>query len=136
MSFPDHAARILADPNWPALATILADAEAGGHTPHQLLTEAAARRELGGARLPAKVLIARIQHTSYNPAPNRTVEAALLRSSAAPLVHHPTTNPSSATTAFSAPVPIADTADHQRPEFCCRCGRPPVGGAHSCSLSL
>ncbi len=83
---------------------MLADAEAGGYIPHQLLTEAAARRELGSARLPAKVLIARIQHTSYNPAPNRTVEAALLRSSAAPTVRHPTTNPSSATTALQRPV--------------------------------
>ncbi|WP_224278641.1 relaxase/mobilization nuclease domain-containing protein [Streptomyces sp. LS1784] len=82
-AIPDHATRIFADPNWPALATVLADAEAGGYVPHQLLTEAAARRELGSARLPAKVLIARIQHTSYNPAPNRTVEAALLRSTGA-----------------------------------------------------
>lgn len=54
---PEHAARILADPNWPALATVLADAEAGGHQPRQLLTEAAARRELTTARLPAKVLL-------------------------------------------------------------------------------
>ncbi|MFG2845817.1 relaxase/mobilization nuclease domain-containing protein [Kitasatospora sp. NPDC048296] len=92
-AIPDHAARILADPNWPALATVLADAEAGGHKPHQLLTEAAARRELGSAHLPAKVLIARIQHTSYNPTPNRTVEAALLRSPATPTVRHHTTSP-------------------------------------------
>jgi len=33
----DHADRILTDPAWPALATVLADAEAGGHKPHQLL---------------------------------------------------------------------------------------------------
>lgn len=92
-AIPNHATRILADPNWPALATVLADAEAGGHTPHQLLTEAAARRELGSAHLPAKVLIARIQHTSYNPAPNRTVEAALLRSPATPTVRHHATSP-------------------------------------------
>ncbi|MFJ8944243.1 relaxase/mobilization nuclease domain-containing protein [Streptomyces sp. NPDC102395] len=76
---PDHAARILADPSWPALATVLADAEARGHQPHQLLKEAAAQRELNTARQPARVLITRIQHTSRNPAPNRRAEASRQR---------------------------------------------------------
>ncbi|MFI8872083.1 relaxase/mobilization nuclease domain-containing protein [Streptomyces sp. NPDC053707] len=80
---PEHAERILADPGWPGLATLLADAEAGGHKPHQLLKEAAARRELGTAHRPARVLITRIQHTSRNPAPNRRAEAARLRSTTA-----------------------------------------------------
>ncbi|MET9143802.1 mobilization protein [Streptomyces sp. NPDC004042] len=79
---PDHADRILTDPAWPALATVLADAEAGGHKPHQLLKEAAARRELATARQPARVLITRIQHTSRNPAPNPRAEAARRRSAA------------------------------------------------------
>lgn len=79
----EHAERILNDPDWPALATVLADAEAGGHKPHQLLKEAAARRELGTAHSPARVLITRIQHTSRNPAPNRRAEAARLRSTTA-----------------------------------------------------
>ncbi|MGW7165295.1 relaxase/mobilization nuclease domain-containing protein [Streptomyces sp. NPDC054884] len=73
---PDHAERILTDPAWPALATVLADAEARGHQPHQLLKEAAAQRELTTARQPARVLITRIQHTGRNPAPNRRAEAA------------------------------------------------------------
>ncbi|MFE0328003.1 relaxase/mobilization nuclease domain-containing protein [Streptomyces sp. NPDC058960] len=77
---PDHAKRILADPAWPALATVLADAEARGHQPHQLLKEAAAQRELTTARHPARVLITRIQHTGRNPAPNRRAEAARRRS--------------------------------------------------------
>jgi hypothetical protein len=77
---PQHADRILADPGWPALATVLADAEAGGHKPHQLLKEAAEQRELTTARQPARVLITRIQHTSRNPAPNRRAEAARRRS--------------------------------------------------------
>ncbi|MFI0772499.1 relaxase/mobilization nuclease domain-containing protein [Streptomyces sp. NPDC021218] len=77
---PDHAERILNDPSWPALATVLADAEAGGHKPHQLLKEAAAQRELDTARQPARVLITRIQHTSRNPVPNRRAEAARRRS--------------------------------------------------------
>ncbi|MER6498376.1 mobilization protein [Streptomyces sp. NPDC001455] len=76
---PDHADRILTDPAWPALATVLADAEASGHEPHQLLKEAAAQRELTSARQPARVLITRIQHTSRNPAPNLRAEAARLR---------------------------------------------------------
>lgn len=79
-ALPEQAERILTDPAWPALSTVLADAEAGGHQPHQLLKEAAARRELVTARSPARVLITRIQHTSRNPAPNPRAEAARLRS--------------------------------------------------------
>ncbi|MFD3413431.1 relaxase/mobilization nuclease domain-containing protein [Streptomyces cyaneofuscatus] len=77
---PDHSERILTDASWPALATVLADAEAGGHRPHQLLKEAAAQRELTSARHPARVLITRIQHTGRNPVPNRRAEAARRRS--------------------------------------------------------
>ncbi|SED42717.1 relaxase/mobilization nuclease domain-containing protein [Streptomyces sp. 2314.4] len=80
---PDHAQRILNDPAWPALATALADAEAGGHKPHQLLKEAAAQRELDTARQPARVLITRIQHTGRNPIPNRRAEAARSRTTMA-----------------------------------------------------
>ncbi|MEU9045090.1 MULTISPECIES: relaxase/mobilization nuclease domain-containing protein [unclassified Kitasatospora] len=82
-AIPDHAKRILADPNWPALATVLADAKALGHQPMELIAEAAARRELTTARLPAKVLLGRIQHTSRNPAPNPTAEAARIRAATA-----------------------------------------------------
>ncbi|MEU8704348.1 mobilization protein [Streptomyces sp. NPDC048565] len=98
---PEHAERILADPGWPALATVLADAEAGGHKPHQLLKEAAARRELGTAHRPARVLITRIQHTSRNPAPNRRAEAARLRSTTASAFSglSPSTQPPMTTTA-------------------------------------
>ncbi|MFC3573806.1 relaxase/mobilization nuclease domain-containing protein [Streptomyces yaanensis] len=83
---PDHAERIFADPAWFALATVLADAEARGHEPHQLLKEAAAQRELTTARQPARVLITRIQHTGRNPAPNRRAEAARRRSTMASTV--------------------------------------------------
>ncbi|MFG2629704.1 relaxase/mobilization nuclease domain-containing protein [Streptomyces sp. NPDC048473] len=98
---PEHAERILADPGWPALATVLADAEDGGHKPHQLLKEAAARRELGTARRPARVLITRIQHASRDPAPNRRAEAARLRSTTASAVSTPPpdTQPPTTTTA-------------------------------------
>ncbi|MFE1405213.1 relaxase/mobilization nuclease domain-containing protein [Streptomyces sp. NPDC058770] len=76
---PDHAARILADPSWPALAAVLADAEAHGHQPAQLLKDAAIQRELNTARQPARVLIARMQHAGRNPVPNRRAEAARRR---------------------------------------------------------
>ncbi|MCX5092641.1 relaxase/mobilization nuclease domain-containing protein [Streptomyces sp. NBC_00365] len=76
----DEADRILADPAWPALATVLADAENRGHQPYQLLKDAVAQRELTTARQPARVLVTRIQHTSRNPAPNRRAEAARRRS--------------------------------------------------------
>ncbi|TXS16780.1 hypothetical protein EAO68_02390 [Streptomyces sp. wa22] len=50
---------------------ILADTEASGYEPHQLLKEAAARRELSAARQPAGVLTTRVPHPSRNPAPGR-----------------------------------------------------------------
>ncbi|GAA1963998.1 relaxase/mobilization nuclease domain-containing protein [Kitasatospora viridis] len=106
---PDHAARILADPNWPALATVLADAKALGHHPRRLLQEAAARRELTTARLPAQVLLTRIQHTSRDPAPNPAAEAALLRSSFAAARRQPT-----ADQAAPAPAPAPSTAPQHR----------------------
>nr|WP_202435758.1 relaxase/mobilization nuclease domain-containing protein [Streptomyces sp. SID7834] len=107
---PDHADRILTDPAWTALATVLADAEAGGHKPHQLLKEAAARRELGTARQPARVLITRIQHTSRNPAPNRRAEAARLRSVSASAVGTPSPNDQPRTTA----APTSQPSRHRR----------------------
>lgn len=106
---PDHADRILTDPAWPALATVLADAEAGGHKPHQLLKEAAAQRELTTARQPARVLITRIQHTSRNPAPNPRAEAARLRTTMAPTPSGQARNPQPTMT------PTTPTAQrHQR----------------------
>lgn len=98
-ALPADADRILSDPGGPALATVLAEAEASGHKPHQFLKEAAAQRELTTARHPARVLITRIQHTARNPAPNRRAEAARLRGAAArgvgqqPSVAYPTTTP-------------------------------------------
>ncbi|MET8080631.1 mobilization protein [Streptomyces sp. NPDC005303] len=98
---PDHAERILTDPAWPVLATVLADAEARGHQPHQLLKEAAAQRELDTARQPARVLITRIQHTGRNPVTNRRAEAARLKSTMAgsiPCQPRSSTQPASPTT--------------------------------------
>ncbi|WP_433857515.1 relaxase/mobilization nuclease domain-containing protein [Streptomyces kronopolitis] len=103
-AIPEHAEQILADTGWPALATVLADAEARGHKPRQLLKEAAAQRELATARQPARVLITRIQHTGRNPIPNRRAAAARLRTTAAP--HPPLGRPDFAkpTAATTAPA--------------------------------
>ncbi|MBT2493667.1 mobilization protein [Streptomyces sp. ISL-96] len=107
---PEHAERILADRGWPGLATVLADAEASGHKPHQLLKEAAARRELSTARQPARVLITRIQHTSRNPAPNRRAEAARLRSISASALGAPSPAAQPRTTA----APTSQPSRHRR----------------------
>jgi hypothetical protein len=104
-AIPDHADRILTDPNWPALAAVLADAHSAGHRPRTLLTEAAARRELHTARHPAQVLLGRIQHTSRNPAPNPRAEAARLRSHNAGNLPRPHNPNSTATTTSPATDP-------------------------------
>ncbi|MBT2492132.1 mobilization protein [Streptomyces sp. ISL-96] len=108
---PEHADRILADPGWPALATVLADAEAGGHKPHQLLKEAAAQRELTTARQPARVLITRIQHTSRNPAPNRRAEAARQRTT---MTYNATQQARSSQPAVIRPVGIDQPHRHRQ----------------------
>ncbi|GGU89757.1 mobilization protein [Streptomyces filipinensis] len=109
---PVHAERILTDPAWPALATVLADAEARGHQPHQLLKDAAAERELTTARQPARVLIARIQHTGRNPAPNRRAEAARRRSTIAGSV--PAQQGPSPQTTAAATMPIGQRHRQRR----------------------
>uniref|UniRef100_UPI00389AEBA6 hypothetical protein n=1 Tax=Streptomyces corynorhini TaxID=2282652 RepID=UPI00389AEBA6 len=104
---PEHAERILTDPTWPALATVLVDAEARGHQPHQHLKEAAARRELTTARQPARVLITRIHHTSRNPAPNPRAEAARRRTTMR------TTTEQRNTTGIATPRHVLPNDEHQ-----------------------
>lgn len=104
-AIPEHAERILTDTGWPALATVLADAEARGHKPHQLLKEAAAQRELATARQPARVLITRIQHTGRNPIPNRRAAAARLRTTTG--APHPPLGPDFAQPAVATTAPAA-----------------------------
>jgi hypothetical protein len=72
---PDHAARILTDPAWPALTTTLARAESAGHNPRHLLAEVGPQRELDSADRPAEVLNWRI-----TAQPNRRAQAARRRS--------------------------------------------------------
>ncbi|MGW7359691.1 relaxase/mobilization nuclease domain-containing protein [Streptomyces sp. NPDC054802] len=77
-ALPELAEQILAEPGWPALAATLARAEAAGHKPAALLTEATARRETDTATSVSEVLTWRLHRladltaiitTSSAPAP-------------------------------------------------------------------
>ncbi|WP_030606434.1 relaxase/mobilization nuclease domain-containing protein [Streptomyces achromogenes] len=65
---PDLAARVQAEPGWPALAATLDDARKAGHDPAALLTEAAGRRELDTATSISDVLVWRLRRSAYLPA--------------------------------------------------------------------
>ncbi|MBK3585189.1 mobilization protein [Streptomyces sp. MBT57] len=59
-ALPELAEQILAEPGWPALAATLARAEAVGHKPTALLTEATARRQTDTATSLSEVLTWRL----------------------------------------------------------------------------
>ncbi|MFE1286327.1 relaxase/mobilization nuclease domain-containing protein [Streptomyces sp. NPDC058751] len=59
-ALPELAEQVLAEPGWPALAATLARAEAAGHKPAALLTEATARRETDTATSVSEVLTWRL----------------------------------------------------------------------------
>ncbi|MEU0892972.1 relaxase/mobilization nuclease domain-containing protein [Streptomyces massasporeus] len=67
---PDHAQQVVEDPAFDALAVSLAEAEAAGHDPEQLLQEAVDQRALGDADSPARVLVWRIQRLTATPTPS------------------------------------------------------------------
>ncbi|MEU7092597.1 mobilization protein [Kitasatospora aureofaciens] len=54
---PDHATRIATAPAWPALATVLADAEQAGHDNAEILGQAAQSHNLTDANSPAQTLV-------------------------------------------------------------------------------
>ncbi|MGI5456070.1 relaxase/mobilization nuclease domain-containing protein [Streptomyces sp. CA-249302] len=80
---PDHAEEIVEDPAFGALTAALAEAEAAGHDPQQLLQQAADQRALDDADFPARVLTWRIQRLGARPAPSARARAAQARSAAA-----------------------------------------------------
>ncbi|MEV7868781.1 relaxase/mobilization nuclease domain-containing protein [Streptomyces sp. NPDC088124] len=61
---PELASRILAEPGWYALAATLTDVGAAGHDPAALLTDAAARRELGTEDSVSDVLVWRLRRVA------------------------------------------------------------------------
>lgn len=78
---PELAEQALAEPGWFALAATLADAEAAGHDPAGLLSEAAGRRDLATADSVSEVLMWRLRRMADLPAdatamPERATTAA------------------------------------------------------------
>ncbi|ULR48415.1 relaxase/mobilization nuclease domain-containing protein [Streptomyces deccanensis] len=67
-ALPELAEQILAEPGWYALAATIREAEASGHDPVAILSEAAERRELGTADSVSDVLVWRMRRTAHLPA--------------------------------------------------------------------
>ncbi|MEV2211101.1 mobilization protein [Streptomyces sp. NPDC050997] len=79
---PDHAERILGDPAWDALTTVLAEAEAAGHNANTLLDQALDQRTLDDAHSPARALTWRVRRLGERHAPSPRAQAAKARSAA------------------------------------------------------
>ncbi|WP_434593176.1 relaxase/mobilization nuclease domain-containing protein [Streptomyces sp. A5-4] len=77
---PEYAERILNDPAWDALATVLAEAEAAGHNATIVLDQALGQRPLDDANNPARALTWRIHRLSQRHTPGPRAEAARARS--------------------------------------------------------
>ncbi|MGQ4484454.1 relaxase/mobilization nuclease domain-containing protein [Streptomyces sp. SAS_281] len=67
-ALPGLAEQILAEPGWYALAATIADAEAVGHDPAALLSDAVERRELDTAESVSDVLVWRMRRMADLPA--------------------------------------------------------------------
>ncbi|MFJ8093116.1 relaxase/mobilization nuclease domain-containing protein [Streptomyces griseofuscus] len=78
-AIPEHAERILDDPAWEALATVLAEAEAAGHNAATVIDQALGERALDDARSPARALTWRIRRLGERHAPGPQAEAAKAR---------------------------------------------------------
>ncbi|MFD9784487.1 relaxase/mobilization nuclease domain-containing protein [[Kitasatospora] papulosa] len=79
-TLPSLAEKILAEPGWYALAATIAEADAAGHDPAALLSDAVESRELGTADSVSDVLVWRLRRRADLPADatgipkNRTVQ--------------------------------------------------------------
>nr|WP_063770126.1 hypothetical protein [Streptacidiphilus melanogenes] len=78
---PEQAQRILADSAWPALATMLAQAESAGTPPRRALADLTGQRELDTADHPAEVLLWRLRNHTADRIAERA-RAATTRSTA------------------------------------------------------
>jgi hypothetical protein len=79
---PEHAERILNDPAWEALATVLAESETMGHNTETVLTQALSQRPLDDAHSPARALTWRIRRLGERHAPGPRAQAANFRRAA------------------------------------------------------
>ncbi|GAB2583699.1 relaxase/mobilization nuclease domain-containing protein [Streptomyces capparidis] len=86
VGIPELAERVLADPGWDALATVLAEAEEASHRPEQLLQQAARQRSLNDAHSVAQVLTWRVRRLATRPAPSARARAAQARTAQAAAV--------------------------------------------------
>ncbi|MGV9547999.1 mobilization protein, partial [Streptomyces ardesiacus] len=81
-TLPSLAEQILAEPGWYALAATIAEADAAGHDPAALLSDAVESRELGTADSVSDVLVWRLRRRADLPAnapgipENRTARSA------------------------------------------------------------
>ncbi|MEU3514449.1 mobilization protein [Streptomyces sp. NPDC006654] len=78
-AIPEHAERILDDPAWDALATVLAEAEAAGHNAATVIDQALGERALDDARSPARALTWRVRRLGERHAPGPRAEAVKAR---------------------------------------------------------
>ncbi|MFI6689938.1 mobilization protein [Streptomyces sp. NPDC050485] len=93
---PQHAERILNDPAWDALTTVLAEAETAGHNAATVLDQALGQRTLDDAHSPARALTWRIRRLGERHAPGPRAQAARVRSAtqrAAAPIHPAATTP-------------------------------------------
>ncbi|WP_367043939.1 mobilization protein [Streptomyces sp. Je 1-332] len=97
---PEHAERVLNDPAWEALTTVLAEAEAAGHSATTVLDHALGQRTLDDAHSPARTLTWRIRRLGERHASGPRAQAARFRST----TQRPTA-PAPASTPTPAPQP-------------------------------
>lgn len=97
-AIPDLAEQVLAEPSWPALAATLADVQAAGHNPSDLLTEATGSRELGSATSISEVLVWRLRRLAHLPADPSAAHTQTVRARSVPV---PPITTQTATTAVS-----------------------------------
>ncbi|MFE2595795.1 relaxase/mobilization nuclease domain-containing protein [Streptomyces sp. NPDC059396] len=93
---PEHADRIQGEPNWPALAATLAEAQRAGHDTTALLHRAVETRELATADSLSDVLIWRLRHNAELPAaatPPRPAKRGVSQLQDAAAIQPPSYNP-------------------------------------------
>ncbi|MGY1437042.1 relaxase family protein [Streptomyces reniochalinae] len=76
---PEHVERILDDPAWDALTTVLAQAEKAGHNAATVLDQALGQRTLDDAHSPARALTWRIRRLGERHVPSPLAQAAKAR---------------------------------------------------------